>query len=143
LNFEEIDLIEEIQIGEMPFHNNGTVFDGRIPKYTKITQSSNPLAGTHILNYGGSNINQGTHLAFFGNELIEIKKHLKNVLQEIYLFFPNAVAVEHKASIVRKDQILFRDGRFGFMLKKLIREHLDPNKVIATTAMLEIDGGEE
>jgi len=123
----------------MKINKSGHTFDGRIPKYTNITKITKTRAEVYLLNYGGSNINFGTHIAFFGNSLEKIKTHMKLLLEQIYQEIPYASAIEHKASIIRPHQALLRDGKMKLELKKIIRNLLDPNKVIYTTAMRELD----
>jgi hypothetical protein len=135
-----IGLIKEIKIGPMAVDENSDhVFNGRIPAWTKIVKIKNKKAHIKILNYGGSNVGGGTHIAFLGNDLKTIKFHIDKIFKKLHHVFPDAKITEHKASVIRGRQILYMEGMKGILLRKKIRKTLDPNQIIFTTAMQEID----
>ncbi len=135
-----IGLIKEIEIGPMKVIDGSEyIFNGRIPDSTKIKEIYNPGQEVSILNYGGSNVGGGTHVAFLGNNLEKIKYHMKNLFKILHFNFPNAQVPEHRASFIRGSQIGYMEGEAGLLAKKKLRQALDPNKVIATTAMQDID----
>jgi len=139
-NKNEVGLIDELKIGPMRVHDNSSdVFNGRIPDFTEIKNLDNLGLAVNIMNYGGSNVGGGTHIAFLGNDLEKIKYHAKNIFKLLHHFFPEAKTNEHKASLIRGSQILFMEGKEGLILRKKIRDELDPNKIIFTTALQDID----
>lgn len=139
-NKNKIGLIGELKIGPMHVHNNSkNVFNGRIPDFTEIVNFNNLESSVNIINYGGSNVGGGTHIAFLGSDLEQIRYHAKNIFKLLHNSFPQAKTNEHKASLIRGSQILFMEGKGGLILRKKIRDELDPNKIIFTTAMQDID----
>lgn len=136
----DVGLIEEISIGSMRFIcGSSHVFNGRIPDFVNIEKMNGKDRSVYILNYGGSNICGGSHIAFIGNDLEKIKHHMKNIFKILHNRFPRAAVVEHKASIIRADQIKFIEGENGLKLRKELRNNLDPNKIMHTTAIQNID----
>jgi len=76
-----IGLIEEIEIGPMrKVDGSEHVFNGRIPDFTKIKKISGFNHDLLLLNYGGSNVGGGTHIAFLGNDLEKIKYHIEKYI---------------------------------------------------------------
>lgn len=137
---KEIGFIAEIEIGPMKFFENcDFVFNGRIPDFSKIKKIIRPNRNLYLLNYGGSNVDGGTHIAFLSNDLAKIKYHMKKIFGILHHNFPLAKVNEHKASLIRGSQILFMEGKNGLLLRKKLRNNLDPNRVIATTALQNID----
>lgn len=135
-----VGMIEEIEIGAMRVIKNSThVFNGRIPDFTKIKKISNLNCDLFILNYGGSNVCGGTHIAFLGNDLKKIRFHMENIFKILHFNFPFATVIEHKASVVRGSQIFFMEGEKGMLSRKNLRDRLDPNRIIATSALQNID----
>ncbi len=139
-NKNKIGFIKEFKIGPMKVQDNSdNIFNGRIPDFTEIKKFNGLRADVKIINYGGSNIGGGTHIAFLGNDLKQIKYHAKKIFKILHRYFPQSKTNEHKASLIRGSQILFMEGKKGLLLRKKIRDMLDPNKVIFTTALQDID----
>ena len=135
-----ISLIKEIEIGPMKVIDGSEyIFNGRIPNFTEIKEMHNPNQEVSILNYGGSNVGGGTHIAFLGNDLEKIKYHMKNLFKILHFNFPDSQVPEHRASFIRGSQIGFMEGDTGLLSRKDLRRVLDPNKVMATTALQDID----
>lgn len=137
----DISFIKEINIGPMRYIGGSPhVFNGRIPDFTSIKKKNNSKGDVYILNYGGSNVcGGGSHIAFMGNDLEKIKYHMKNIFRVLHKKFPKAIVIEHKASIIRGEQVKFMEGMNGLKLRRRLRNKLDPNKVMHTGAIQNID----
>lgn len=136
----EISLIEEIDIGPMRcIDGSSHIFNGRIPDFVNIKRRNNIDGNIYIINYGGSNVCGGSHIAFIGDDLERIKYHMEKIFKILHNRFPKAIVTEHKASIIRGEQIKFMEGRSGLKLRKMLRNNLDPNKIMHTAAIQNID----
>jgi hypothetical protein len=139
-NQSTINQITSLKIGNMVIHKNPKVaFNGRIPSWTDIEQKISFPLSTNIINYGGSNINGGSHIAFLGNDLNEIKHHAIRIFDRLHKAFPHGSINEHRASLFRGHQILSMEGKQGLSSRIKIRAIIDPNKIMYTSALQDID----
>lgn len=137
-----IALIHELEIGDMPNRPNSTSpFNGRIPGYSlpNVWEGDLGRADLVLLNYGGSNVGGGTHIAFFSDELEIVEEHAATLFRKLFWAIPDANTLEHKASFIRAEQILYESGAETLESRRKIRRLLDPKQIISTAAMQSMD----